>query len=423
LVLLIARRPSTLTRAQLWAEDGTIFYQDALIDGLKAIVQPYAGYLRVLSRTIAAAGSTQSAHYVPFIYNASALVIAAFCCCEFVRVRYRNLLEGDFLRVAICIVIASAVPAYGLVGNLANSQWFLILGSIPYILTASRSAVARNDVNQECCERASLDKPATKYLHLLLGLLFGLSAPALLIVIPLLLFRWKRTSIWLTAGLVAGLALQVGIFFSRRQSGDDHLLAWNCVYSTLVALGNQVILPVILGQRHAFSLVTKAWQYCGLFAVFIAAILISWTGFRKPEIRWRLFGASYLAISSLFLSMATRPNLRRLLPDFGHMIRFGADRYFFLGSCMVVYCLALIIDAGTLRLRWKIPMFTGFFIVSGIVNFRIGSLADMNWQREADRIDNWSRCRARAAPCSALSVPVNPNGWTIHLPAIEDGHR
>lgn len=82
-------------------------------------------------------------------------------------------------------------------------------------------------------------------------------------------------------------------------------------------------------------------------------------------------------------------------PKFDHMIRYGSDRYFFGASCFFVYCLALVVEAIVPRRKVSALIFAGLFIVSGIVNFRIGPLSDMNWQQSAWRIDAWVRCRER----------------------------
>ena len=53
-VALFYRRPEALLQPQFWQEDGNIFFQGNYELGLRAVLVPYAGYLILLQRIIAA---------------------------------------------------------------------------------------------------------------------------------------------------------------------------------------------------------------------------------------------------------------------------------------------------------------------------------------------------------------------------------
>jgi hypothetical protein len=125
-MLLVLRRPSTITRAQFWAEDGTVFYRDALLLGWKSLYQPYAGYSHLCPRVVGLLAASFNANSAPLFFNLCALILAALCCGEFTRDRYRGLLNSDILRTTLCVVMAAALPAYEMVGNIANLWSFYI---------------------------------------------------------------------------------------------------------------------------------------------------------------------------------------------------------------------------------------------------------------------------------------------------------
>jgi hypothetical protein len=409
LLLLFARRPSTLTRPQFWAEDGTVFFRDQLMLGFGALSQPYAGYLHLISRLIAEIAGAFPAHWAPLCYGLGALLVAAFCCSEFAEPKYRIFLGSDILRLVLCMAMAAAFPSYELVGNLANLQWFILVAAIPFALAPAPSM-----------------RHPVKGLYFLLGVLLGLSAPALLILIPVLFLKRGRSRFSpLPIGLVAGLLLQLVVF--SRGAGVNRPHSWQLlgeiVKTTLVALSNQVILPSLIGQRHAFSLATKGPHYAAplvllAFACFLIALYIS----LRPSDRWKLLAALWLILSSLALSLAAREGVRSLLSNFSHAIRFGADRYFFCGCCLFAYCLALAASHWGRKALAVNPknaaLFALVFALSGIVNVKIGPLRDLHWAIYAPQIDAWSQSRRHGLPHPPVSVPVNPDPWTLDLPAL-----
>jgi hypothetical protein len=407
--LLFARRPSTLTRPQFWAEDGTVFFRDRVVLGLRALWHPYAGYLHLISRCIAEVAGLFPAHWAPLCYGLAALLVAAFCCSEFAEQKYRIFLPNDILRVTLCVAMAAAFPCYELVGNLANLQWFILVAAIPFLLSPA----------------PPMSNPA-KVLYFLLGALLGLSAPALLIVVPLLLLKGVRDRFSaLPFGLSLGLAAQLAVF--GRNADANHPLSFhaltNTIKTTFIALSNQVILPSLIGQRHTFSLVTKGSSSTGplVLAAFACFLVALYTSLSSSD-RWKVLASVWLILSSLALSLAARDGVRSLLSGFSHAIRFGADRYFFCGCCLFAYCLSLAAShwgrqalAGQPR---NAAAFALLFALSATVNFKIGPLRDLHWDGYAPQIDEWTHARRSGRPHPPVSVPVSPEPWTIELPPL-----
>jgi hypothetical protein len=307
------------------------------------------------------------------------------------------------------MAMAATFPCYELVGNLANLQWFILVAAIPFALAPAPSM-----------------RHPVKGLYFLLGVLLGLSAPALLILIPVLFLKHGRSRFSpLPIGLFAGLLLQLVVFSRGASVNQAHSwqLLGEIVKTTLVALSNQVILPSLIGQRHAFSLATKGPPYAGL-AVLIAFACLWVTLYASlpSSDRWKLLAALWLILSSLALSLAAREGVRNLLSNFSHAIRFGADRYFFCGCCLFAYCLALAASHWGRQALADNPknatLFALLFALSTIVNFKIGPLRDLHWAIYARQIDAWSQSRRHGLPHPPVAVPVNPEPWTLDLPAL-----
>jgi hypothetical protein len=408
-LILLARRPSIVTRPQFWAEDGTVFFRDQLMLGFGALAQPYAGYLHLISRLIAAVTGLFPAYWAPLCYGLGALLVAAFCCSEFAQPKYRVFLTSDILCLVLCIAMAAAFPSYELVGNLANLQWFILVAAIPFVLAPA----------------PAVSHPA-RALYFLLGILLGLSAPALLILMPVLFLKRGRSRFSaLPSGLTLGLAVQLAVF--THGVGSNQPLSLQALGSTikaaLVALSNQVILPSLIGQRHAFSLATKGPSYIGplVLTAFACFLITLYTSF-SPDDRRKLLASVWFILSSLALSLAARESVRGLLPDFSHAVRFGADRYFFCACCVFAYCLALAAAqwgrhalAGNSK---NAALFALLFALSAIVNFKIGPLRDLHWAIYAPQVDEWSNARQHGLPHPPVSVPISPEPWHIDLPPL-----
>ena len=69
LVLIIAKRPDSLTTPQLYIEDETVFFKQNYEQGFHAFVIPYTGYYCAIPRIIAAVASLFPLEHVPFVNN------------------------------------------------------------------------------------------------------------------------------------------------------------------------------------------------------------------------------------------------------------------------------------------------------------------------------------------------------------------
>ncbi len=84
LVILLLRRPDAFINPQLYAEDGVVFFGDYVKSGIHSIIIPYAGYLHLVPRFVAALfGICQVNYlYIPACYNYTTFLITFWIAVE-----------------------------------------------------------------------------------------------------------------------------------------------------------------------------------------------------------------------------------------------------------------------------------------------------------------------------------------------------
>jgi hypothetical protein len=126
-LMLFLRRPDALLNAQPWAEDGSLFLQQAMEHSFNSLFIPYAGYLHIIPRLVTLISLQFGFMNAPLIMNASALFISSLCVSYFFNADFRFIIRNDFLRL-ICTILIICPPSqqfYDIYLNITNIQWFL----------------------------------------------------------------------------------------------------------------------------------------------------------------------------------------------------------------------------------------------------------------------------------------------------------
>jgi len=408
-LLLFARRPEVLTKAQFWAEDGAVFFADQLKSGfLHALSSTYAGYYHAVPRLIADAAGVLPARYVPLAYNLTALVLASICCGLFAWPMCRHLIPSDLLRTATCFVAAAGV--YGgneVIGNLANLQWFLLIAAV--VLT--------------CYQQTSQAKPA--WLHILLAftaLLIALSAPLVLILIPWLLWqavRKRGLSRLPPLCMLAGSLFEIYTFLrSSEPHGSLHTFRLSSFFVAVVATAiSRPVLITLLGHQY---LATGA--LLGLASKFIAALVIVSVALTRLHSsidrsgRQVLNVATYLCLSLIAVVMLGR-NLAAAFTDPEGFRHLEGERYFFVPGLLFVFISAFGISRllSTQRDEVKATILVLLFSYGIVQNFRLPPLVDLSWATYAPQVDDWAARRRRGEHVPRLTAPINPVPFILIL--------
>jgi hypothetical protein len=166
--LLLLRSPGSLLHPQFWAEDGTLFFQEAFNRGfLATVAQPASGYLHSFPRLVAGFSLLLPMAQAPLVFNLAAFAVQLIPALYLLNPRMSRLIPS-FAGRALAALLYVALPASSETHvNLTNSHWHLTLAAV-CILSATPAA-----------------NPRIKALETFLALLFSLTGPFSILFLPL----------------------------------------------------------------------------------------------------------------------------------------------------------------------------------------------------------------------------------------------
>jgi hypothetical protein len=408
LMLLWLRRPDSLLNAQFWAEDATIFYKEQLVDGFaKSFAHPYSGYLHAVPRLIALLTSPLPARWMPMGFNLSALLIEALSCSAFFWPCFRRVIAADGLRAVCCLATTAAIPAGGeMIASVCNLQWSLSVLSLLLIVTGGRDATSK----------------ATEICLSVAQTLIALTAAATLLFFPFLLWQVKSKSGWLKtrpAIQMAALCVQVLVMSRSYAPGTRPLLHFNTLFlATVTAFVSRCVLAPAIGSNYllrdsALALFSKL-----LMALIVCVALVTLLIVRlwKSHRAYWLLAALYVGAGSVLMVMSGRRFAESFLNVEG-IAHVQGERYFFIGSCMVIFSSALATTAFGPRLKTglAVGLLAALFALGALRNFAVKPFEDLHWNVSAAKIEQWEEARKRHGPVETLLAPINPPPWNLAL--------
>ncbi|HKW66144.1 MAG TPA: hypothetical protein VJP04_02575 [Terriglobales bacterium] len=407
--MFILRRPDSITDPQFWAEDGSIFFRQQLVNGwLAAIATPYRGYLPLLPRLFAAPAAIFPIAFAPLVYNLFAILIDSFCCALFFLPRFRVIIESDFLRLALCLLAVGAFNTTELVGTLTNSMWYLTVAGILLMVLPPRVDI---------CSRS---RGGAAWLFL--GLLIGACAPMVVVGLPIAIYHLARN--FRRGGLVSfsigsGALTQI-VFASLLSRGVVlvHPGIRGVAIAMVVAFAYKVMLQALLGATWAFKMATAKKVLYVELALIAAVVWIIYLTIISRDNIWKVWIPVYFIFASMAIPFIGRDaaqgflNLRTVEPR--------GERYFLLGSCMFAYLVAYTLCrlASNRGPVLKTVALLAIFAGGLFGNFHAARFYDFHWEANAKRIEEWVQLRHAGKRASPVSVPINPPGWRIDLPGL-----
>ncbi len=194
-------------------EDGQIFLSQAHSDGLAAILEPYARYLAVVPRTVAAFLDLFPLTAAPVLYPLAALLVHLAMLTPALSARLAWIIPGQMLR-ALLFALLCLMP--GLWESLASVGHFALVGGICLLLL-----MLSDDPRSGAGKAGELAALAA----------LGLTGVMIVFFAPWFAWRWRRTRSHHSLAVVAvatAAALADGVVFlvSRMApSGHGSLLA------------------------------------------------------------------------------------------------------------------------------------------------------------------------------------------------------
>jgi hypothetical protein len=289
-VVLLLRISGRSPLTTIWAEDRTVFLEQALASP-RNLFASYAGYLQLLPRLIAEFVSFLPLPYASAAFAISGAVIAS-AVALFVFHASAGHIRSPWLRgLAAAAVLLLPVAPLEIADSGVNTPWYLLFALFWAALWRPRG-------------RGGL------VLAAVIAFLAGASTPLALALAPLLIVRVaalrRVREHAVTAGLVAGLLLQVPVIYAAHNSRVDKLsspggvlrfvahdvvlpaLGWHLDWWLQSAVGRDgatvlvgcllvaVFAAIALTQPARVRLVAAAALGCGFLLAAAAAALSQW---------------------------------------------------------------------------------------------------------------------------------------------------
>jgi hypothetical protein len=324
----LVRAPGLAPWQVLWAEDGTVFLQQAL-DGpfLQTLGTPYAGYLHVVPRLLAEPATWFAPGAATPILAICAALTASLLA-AFVWVASRSVFTTRPVRALVVVLFLFATPAtFEFVGTIANLHWYGLLACFFALL------------HRPAGEREGAATAAVVALA-------ALSDPMVALLLPLLLFRpggmrrQQRGAPLIPLAALAGLSVQAVAMLASAGPGRH----------SAFALGD---LPAVYAQRVAGPAVlgdsgfARVWGFAGAPAAWVAvallAALLGWAAARgaaEPRRYTLLAAAGSLVLLAVPLAIRGTTELSAA----NGVLSGAAGRYTFIPQVLAWIAVLVLVD-------------------------------------------------------------------------------
>ena len=388
-IALFLRKPYALLEPQLYAEDGTIFLSQNDLLGLRAVFEPYMGYLHALPRLIAWLTSRLlDPAWWPAFYNVTAFVLWL---AVIARTFSPRLPLPPALRPWLALTFFLGPQTGEVLFCLTNLQWV-----VAFLLIQQAFIAAPTTTLQRITDLALL-------------LVLGLTGPFIIALGPLLAWRTYRDLravattrsgfsvsqlFALSSPLLIATACAATQAYFIFQPGPRFTFPPFVVSQFFAVIGQHLLIWPVLGDHLAR--VTPPALLIALGIVPTLALL-AWS--LRPHPR-RLLRAQLVA--AFLLMMAA--GVYRARPDTWNLenLVFG-DRYFYLPRVLLAWLLILELDAAQRPIRWLARAAVLACALVHLKGYSVHSEPNYKWADHVDPI-------RRGVPAN---IPTLPEGWTM----------
>lgn len=390
---LFTRLPDVILNPQFFAEDGSVFYQQAHESGfLRTLLFPYAGYLHTLPRLIAGPSGLLPLASAPLFFNAASLAIqclpAVLLCTS--RMDRLGPLRARVLLVFLYLGVPNIADIWG---TPTNAQWHLAILSFLILIAAPPPTAAWRVFDT---------------VALLLGALTG---PFCILLLPvaLLVFRERRGS-W-TLKLIGILSLgtfaqATSLWLHSRPSWQTTLGASWSAFCNIMAF--QVFLAVFPRPDTIAGLAHRPFSALALSCLVTVAGIVSITYIfarGSLEIRCLILFAAVVLAASLAFPLATHIGTQwKALQLPGNV-----PRYWYIPRLAIAAAALWLATARAHKaLRYTALVALVLIMLADAMNWLLPSRYDLHFKMYVEAFN--------ALPVgSRLRIPLNPSGWAMWL--------
>lgn len=389
---VVSRRPSTLTNAQFWAEDGSLFYVQARELGFPAALGvPYAGYLLTMPRLVASVAPFLPLAKAPLLFNLVALITHALPAIYLVSARMRRLGPRS-VRILLGVLYVGVPNVATVHGNLCNAQWHLAILCFLIVVAAPPTSVWA----------AAFDVIA-----LTLGAWTG---PFALFLLPIAVaVAWVRRERWsmVRVGilLVGAAVLPLTLATSARPKSIGGLGASVEAFCRLFAF--QVVGPVFRGINTGVHYLHPPWKM-PLVSYTVTGVTFAMLVYvlRRGGLEVRCF----LVFGALMLAAAlANPAASTVEPQWTVLQRPGSPpRYWFVPELAIAAAVvSFACTAATLPLRICGAALVAVMLMADLTYWRLPDLPDRGFARYVAAFEK--------LPVGAqMGIAIPPN-WTFQI--------
>jgi hypothetical protein len=378
-LILVVRKTDAVLHPQLWAEDGVVFFRQALLQGVSSIFVPYAGYLHLTQRLVALPASLLPCQIVPLVYTSAAGLILLWACSRLLSPRF-NVPYPPLFALALVLMPQSRGECFL---TLVNLQW--VLAPLLVVLAVQTAPASRRD----------------RWGDWLLTGLLGLTGPFVILALPLFVVRSlrerSRYAHVLTAIALGGSAVQA-IYIAFNPPVLEPAVHAPGLW--MEVLGRRLFGSLFLPE--SLTVMIPPVMLAGLSAAVPVLVVFLARGERERlrlVLSFQLFAAAMLV--AVIYQMRAEP--ASLLPFETY------ERYFLNVYVMTAWSLIVALKTAQVR-RWIGGLLLLMLLGVTLSGLRWSPFTDYDWA---------ARCPAIGGP-APVRIPINPPGWQIELPPHAD---
>ncbi len=399
LVLLGLRAPQTFTHPQFWAEDGAVFFSEQFVVGIRAILDPYAGYLHLVPRLTAGLASSFSAVEAPAIYAGASVIVTIWAAATVATAR----LPHAWVMGAMLLLPPHAGEIFG---TITNAQWVMAPALAMIVATPSPNGRAAR-INQLAFAVAS-----------------GLSGPFSIFLVPVAVWRLWRARATRRVGHWPAIHPRDRRLWRARATRRERPDLFSATLS-LVVFVTALVQASFIATDPVSAIGTHDAAYVG------AGILDRWIGQlalgRRTASPLDLLCDGMLVIAAACAPIYSRKTFLRLFVFAGlfmgstwlHFLSSpldtfdgitAGDRYFYGPRLILLWALTVVL------LRGRRPAILAAVVLSGIAvhyhQWRKPPLEIMPWREAAKAIDRGYAAKIVINP----PIPADGDPWTVSVP-------
>lgn len=384
--LLLGRRPSMLTRAEFFNEDGQIFFLGTYFGSpVESVLRPYQGYLHVVPRLLALIERMVPIALAPLVANAAALLIVAALAAYLAGGRMADLMPSQAGRWLMAIMLVTVPGSFESLGSATYIQWYLAVYLVMAAMARPPASRLESAGDSVTLVLASLTGP----FGFLVAPLYGLRAA----------LDRSRTAVWRGSCVVVPGLLQLAVVATSPRAAS---IVWTNPQDSLSVIGLRAVLVPLLGTAEISHLTADGFSVvlAGLGALVAAGGLI-FVLFRLPHRRLSLaLGYGYFVLLGASLKGSTDG------VDALYSV-WSAQRYFLIPGIMI----ALLVAGGLVSLTsWRRLVAAGLLLalfVGVTHDYLLPPRPNLDWPAT-------SVCIGGSQPCVVPVYP--PTVWSIRWP-------